>query len=126
MMCVMTLEFKMKILYVVLFVMILSGCTTSMVHQSDRTYVPATFVEANAPRVQRSLAVTVCPLGTQESAVMSGYVRHNAELDTGRRTDRRNGYNRYNRYERRNPVRIQQAVGGQKDFACIRVPEEKR
>jgi len=124
--CAMTLEVKMKILYVVLFVVILSGCTASMVHQSDGTYVPATFVEANAPRVQRSLAVTVCPLGTQESAVMSGYVRHDTELDTNIRNGRRNSYNRHDRYERRNPVRIQQAVGGQKDFACIRVPEEKR
>lgn len=109
---------------------LLQGCATHVVRQADGTYVPATFVEANAPLVQRSLSVSVCPRGMREAGETSGYVDHEATLDTERGHDHNLRYNRYGRYGhneyRESPVRVRQGVGGRKVFNCVPVQSEER
>jgi len=114
----------MRIFLLFFAVIFMGACAgPTLIRQSaDGTYVPATFVEANAPRVQRSLAAPVCPQGTKEAGSMSGYASHEATLDTGR--GRNDGYTDGYGYQRQSPVRVQQGVGGRKDFVCVPDIEE--
>lgn len=116
----------MKILLMLLIVVSFYGCkgSTYVVQQGDGTYVAATFVEANAPRVKASLSTSVCPEGTHAVGETSGYVSHEASLDTDR--GRRGGYyDRYSGYYEPS-IRVQQAVGGRKVFTCVPDAKHKK
>ena len=106
-----------SVFFMLALVYVLGGCAGgTYIAQQDGTRVSATFVEANAPRVKASLSVSVCPEGTHEASETSGYITHEASLDTDRGRDRyNNGYG----YQRESTVRIQQSVGGRKDFTCV-------
>jgi len=109
--------------FAVIFMGACAGPTLIRQSADGGTYVTATFVEANAPRVQRSLAAPVCPQGTKETGSMSGFASHEATLDTGR--GRNDGYTDGYGYQRRSPpVHVQQRVGGRKDFVCVPDIEE--
>jgi hypothetical protein len=109
----------MKAFLLFLIVASLCGCYGgTYVVQQDGTRVPATFVEANAPLVQRSLSIPVCPKGKHEVGETTVFVNHEATMDTDR--GRNNGYyDRYYGYRHESPVLIQQGVGGRKVVTCV-------